>query len=361
MYENKKINNIRKKASNEDISKNMKGKEEKISVIVPIYNVEKYLRKCLNSIISQTYKNIEIILVDDGSTDSSGKIIDEFKINDNRILVIHKQNGGLSDARNEGIKKASGKYIAFIDSDDFINEMMLEMLIKNIEKYNADISICSYENIFDNDVCKKTNNNNLTCYNAQEALEDLLNNDKKITNHAWNKLYKKELFDEITYPKGRNFEDIATTYKLLEISKIIVYSDFVGYYYRQHQRSITGNINLKTMKDSVYAIKERYNYLIDKYPKLQKMLLRNRANNSLLYHTGLAKINEKMEYFSAETINEYNFFLNYVRRYSFKDILIDNTKTYKVFAILLRVNRKKFYGIVSNLFKLKRRLKKWKK
>lgn len=119
--------------------------EELISVIVPVYNVEKYVEKCVESIINQTYKNIEIILVDDGSTDNSGKIIDNISLKDNRIKVIHKENGGLSDARNAGLDICNGKYIGFVDSDDSIHKKMYEILYKNIKEYSANISICRIE------------------------------------------------------------------------------------------------------------------------------------------------------------------------------------------------------------------------
>lgn len=116
-----------------------------ISVIIPIYNVEEYLEKCVNSVLNQTYSDLEIILVDDGSTDNSGKICDELKNKDNRIIVIHQENQGLSAARNAGIAKALGEYIAFVDSDDYIMEDMYETLYKNLEKTDADISICKYQ------------------------------------------------------------------------------------------------------------------------------------------------------------------------------------------------------------------------
>ena len=123
---------------------------KKISVIVPVYNVERYLKRCIESIINQTYKDLEIILVDDGSTDSSGNICDEYKKIDKRISVIHKKNGGLSDARNEGLKVVTGTYIAFVDSDDFLDLDMYEYMQKNIEKENADIVICGTKIDYDN-------------------------------------------------------------------------------------------------------------------------------------------------------------------------------------------------------------------
>ena len=339
--------------------------EEKISVIIPIYNVENYLERCLDTVINQTYKMLEIILVDDGSKDSSGKICDAYADKDERIVVIHKENGGLSDARNVGIKKASGKYIALIDSDDFIDKKMLEILIKNLKETKADISICAYK-LFYNDKVKIIQNSKenikYTIYNKREALKQLLSaDDTKITNHAWNKLYKKELFNKIYYPKGRNFEDIGTTYKLFDKSNLIVYTNYIGYYYYQRDNSITGNINLKSIKDSMYLIKQRYKFLIEEYPDFEDILFRNRANFALLHITGLAKTNNKEECNSFDAIQEYNIFKEYIRENGMKNIIIDNSRTYGFFAVLLFLNRKIFYYIISNLFNLKRGLKQWKK
>lgn len=335
---------------------------EKISVIIPIYNVEKYLTKCLESVINQTYNNLEIILVDDGSTDNSGKICDEFSRIDKRIKVIHKNNGGLSDARNKGIESSTGKYISFIDSDDLVNRNMIEILRKNLLDFDADISICAFKKVtmdkkIDEEVVKT---NNTVVYNNLQAIRELLNSDEKVTNHSWNKLYKIKLFEKILFPKGKNFEDIATTYKLFEISKKIVYSDFVGYYYYQREFSITGNINLKSLYDDLYVINERYNYLLDKYPELQDDLYRNKANHALLYLTGLTKINEKKEYYSEKSKDEYIFFKRYIKKYGIKNIIQDNSKHYKIFAIILWFNRRFFYILVNFLFKFKKG-NKWKR
>ena len=337
-------------------------KNEKVSVIVPVYNVEKYLEKCLNSIVNQTYKNIEIILVNDGSTDNSLEIMKKFKQKDDRIILLEKENGGLSDARNYGLKKASGSYISFVDSDDFINEKMLEILVNNLIQYKADISMCQFKMFFyDTNKISYTTENNIICYNKKEALKKLLNSDETIGNHAWNKLYKKELFDGVEYPKGKNFEDIGTTYKLFDKSKVIVYTDFMGYYYYQRENSITGNLNLKSLKDGLDLEKERYSYLIKKYPELKRELLRNRADYSLMYIVGLAKINEKNVFKEKETYEEYKILKSYIKQNGMKDIFEDNSNTYKIFAILLMFNKKIFFYITSNLFKINEKVQHRKK
>ena len=182
--------------------------EELISVIVPIYKVEKYLKRCIESIINQTYHNLEIILVDDGSPDKCGEMCEEYSKKDKRIKVIHKENGGLSDARNKGLEIATGKYIGFVDSDDFIDKDMYKVLYNNLKNNNADMSICSiYQFENEEEIVKGYNKNEtVITYNKQEMFnnfyDDLLRNVV-----AWNKLYKADIFKDIKYPKGKAVEE----------------------------------------------------------------------------------------------------------------------------------------------------------
>lgn len=247
----------------------MKKDNKLISIVVPIYNMEKYLDKCINSIINQTYKNIEIILVDDGSTDKSSKIINKYKKLDKRIKAYYKKNGGLSDARNYGIDKATGEYIGFIDSDDYIEKNMYETLYNNIIKYNADISVVGFNVVYEstdikNRVEYQEVTDKLEIYNRKEAF-DLLFDANKFGNFAWNKLYKKELFKNIKYPLGKKMEDLGTTYKLVEISNKIVYEPLKLYNYFQRSGSIMNNKDLKFMKDIYLLSYERFIYYDNKY------------------------------------------------------------------------------------------------
>ena len=169
--------------------------DDLISVIIPVYNVEKYLKECLDSVINQTHKNIEIILIDDGSTDNSGKICDEYRKKDDRIIVIHKSNEGLSSARNDGLIHAKGKYIQFIDSDDYVNRDMLEITYSIIKKYNADVVTFSHYILNDGKaICDCSKEEKVL--NKMEAMKELLL-DNKIRNYSWEKLWKKELFQDI--------------------------------------------------------------------------------------------------------------------------------------------------------------------
>lgn len=241
-------------------------KEALISVIVPVYNVEKYLDECVESIVNQTYKNLEIILVDDGSTDNSGKICDELAKKDNRIHVIHKENGGLSDARNVGIDVSTGDYIQFIDSDDYIEHDMIEFLVSNIIKYNADISICS-NYIFDEEECINQSTGEVCLYNRLEILQEVLL-DEKIRCYAWNKLFRKELFKEIRFPKGKILEDILTIPKLFEKANTVIFNDVAKYYYRQREGSILHVQTKHTKLAYIHAALEMLEFLKEKEESL---------------------------------------------------------------------------------------------
>lgn len=235
-----------------------------ISVIVPIYNVQDYLCTCIDSIRNQTYKNIEIILVDDGSSDNCGTICDNYATKDCRIKVFHKTNGGLSDARNYGIDKANGEYIAFVDSDDWISETMYEHMILNALKNNADIVVCGHNIIDHNEKKSIIKVEKEKTYDRLNAMKLLLCDDI-IFSFAWDKLYKRDLWNGIKYPVGRIYEDTATTYKIFNKAKIISQIPEALYNYRRNENSICLNkdINklLKRVHDNFFAFYERYEYV----------------------------------------------------------------------------------------------------
>jgi len=230
-----------------------------ISVIVPVYNVEKYIHRCIDSIINQTYKNLEIILVDDGSTDNCPKICDEYAQKDNRIKVIHKKNGGLSEARNVGIEIATGEYIGFIDSDDYINKKMYELLISGLETNDADICICNYKEVNNDYIIndEKQDSYNFLKFNNIEALEALYKENGVKFVIACNKLYNKNLFADVRYSIGKIHEDEYIIHKLFFNSKRVVYLDKELYYYYQRQDSITKKQISPKRLDALDALKER--------------------------------------------------------------------------------------------------------
>jgi glycosyltransferase involved in cell wall biosynthesis len=207
-----------------------------VSVIVPVYNTSRYLEDCINSICSQKYTNLEIILVNDGSTDNSGDICDKYSQIDDRIKVYHKTNGGLSSARNTGIDVSNGEYIAFVDSDDWISEWMIFDMVTNMIKTNADISICGF-----NKTTKRESAdvllNKYEIMNTNEAFLAMYKY-SKYSSEACNKIYKKYLFDNIRYPIGKIFEDQLTTYKLINNASTIIYTTSKFYFYFMHQESI---------------------------------------------------------------------------------------------------------------------------
>ena len=238
-----------------------------ISVIIPVYKVEKYVERCIQSVINQTYENLQIILVDDGSPDNCGKICDEYAKKDHRIEVIHKSNGGLSDARNKGLEIAKGEYIGFVDSDDYIEADMYEVLYNLLKQYNADVSICNFYTVSQGKISIKNADNGINEYNRIEILKEILL-DRNIQSYAWNKLYKKELFDEIKYPIGKKYEDIGTTFFLLEKCNKVVVTGKSEYYYINRQDSIVNNVIETTITDYIELIMQRYDYIEENIKEL---------------------------------------------------------------------------------------------
>lgn len=240
--------------------------EKIISVIVPVYNVEDYLPKCLDSILNQTFVDFELILVDDGSTDVSGKICDEYAQLDERIKVIHQKNGGLSNARNSAVAIAKGKYYSFIDSDDWVDEHMLFEMYTQAVLNEADIVIAGHFIVnLDTSIKENIKVKAQRILNRIEATSLILE-DKEIHSFAWDKLYRRELFEGIQYPENRVFEDTATTYKLFNRAIRLVQMDKAYYYYLRRESSIclTPEFSkvLKRKLDNYLAFQERYEFTL---------------------------------------------------------------------------------------------------
>lgn len=208
-----------------------------VSIIIPIYNVERYLKRCLDSVIRQTYTNLEIILVDDGSLDSCPQICDEYASKDNRIIVIHKKNGGLSEARNAGLNICKGDFITFIDSDDWINKKYIDILLNLALKENADIAIGENTRT-DGNITVATSTPHINSYTSHETLTHLFTKNHDAFIISCGKLYKKHLFSTLRFPIGKFHEDEFTTYILFYNSKKIVYTSEILYYYYQRAGSI---------------------------------------------------------------------------------------------------------------------------
>ena len=238
-----------------------------ISVIINVCNGEKYINKCLDSVVNQTYKNIEIIIVNDKSTDNTLNIIKSYK--DKRIKIIsNKKNLGLSLSRNIGIDNSTGKYLYFVDVDDFIELDTIEYLYKLIKKYKTKMATCRCLDIYDYNYKYKNDDERISIFSSEEMLNRvLLTIDRSGT--TWNKLFDKSLFDNIRF-EDRIINDVVTTYKLVLESKKIVYSNQIKYFYLRHNDSILGKKNPKHSIDLYDAAIERYNYIDKLYPDLME-------------------------------------------------------------------------------------------
>ena len=230
---------------------------ETVSVIIPVYKVEKYLRKCVDSVINQTYKNLEIWLVDDGSPDNCPAICDEYAANDSRIKVIHKKNGGLSDARNAALDVMTGKYVTFVDSDDYISKDAIQTMYDVLKEYNTDISLGNMQSV--------SENGNITSNCSFSDDEKVLCGDDIYLTlnrpNAPSKLYKANVFDDIRFPLGRLYEDVFTWHKILAKVNRIALTGKVSYYYLVRSGSIMHSEYDIRFTDIIFAIKERYEWL----------------------------------------------------------------------------------------------------
>ena len=260
----------------------------KISVIIPVYNVEKYIKKCLDSVINQTYGNLEIIVINDGSTDESGSICDYYSKTDDRIILVHQENQGVSKARNNGIDIASAAYIGFVDSDDWIEADMFSSLYENCIAYDADISTCSSYDVdlhgnitnssyidLDDRIVSNSQYLHLSKEKKYSGSKIILEGFDKIKNcnnmgAVWGKLYRKHLFSDIKFPEGKIHEDIFTNHKLIDKANRIVVSMKYGYYYVARSNSIMNSPFHVGSLDHIEACIDKYDYTSSKYPTLEK-------------------------------------------------------------------------------------------
>lgn len=296
---------------------------DKISVIVPIYKVEDYLHRCVDSIINQTYTNLEIILVDDGSPDDCPMICDEYAKKDSRIRVVHKKNGGLSDARNAGIDIATGEYLMFIDSDDFVDVEMMESMMKNMIDNNVDMVVCNIKYVYeDREVVKYNQADRIL--DRYEAMEEYLK-DGVVQAVAWNKLYKKSLINDMRYKVGKTNEDEFFTYKVVDKTDKIYYNSRSFYNYIQRDSSIMGKYSIKRL-DGVEASYERLNFIKEKYPTLYEKEKKTFVNLCIYsYQMILKEPNLDKDKQGRKTLNNYRKKIKFnkieLKNYSHKDKL----------------------------------------
>lgn len=243
-----------------------------ISVVVPVYNVEPYLKQCVDSLLGQTYSNIEIILVDDGSTDGSSMMCDEYSQQHDEVKVIHQRNQGLSAARNAGLEIATGEYITFVDSDDWLEECMVEQCIQLMQKYQAEVcGVVFLKEYPDRSEINEVLTHQTMCYSSKTALTKYLFN-SNLTVCVCGKVWKKSLWEDIRCPYGRLHEDQMTTYKLLDKAKNVVFYPAALYHYRQRSGSIGHSSFSPKSYDLLEAIDEQYEFISNKYPDIKKSI-----------------------------------------------------------------------------------------
>lgn len=325
---------------------------EIVSVVIPVYNVEKYIENSTECLMQQTYSNLEIILVDDGSKDNSGKICDNIAKNDSRIKVIHKQNGGVSSARNEGLKLVTGKYLYFMDSDDWIEKDFIEKMVMKIEQYKLDICICNFSENYANHNKIFSKNNNEVEFNSIEGIKEILKQDGSnlFLGHLWNKLFLTEKVKDLLFNENSSiYEDLEYVYKAFKISNKIMYIPYVGYHYVQRNMSaMYSEFSSKTFSSIAVA-----KYIFEDVLKFKDEELNNMAI-SFFIRTNLKQAsmcsysNGNIKYLNEiqENIKEVNHLINDKQYYTIKDkifikLIILNTKLFNVFYTFIIKPKKK--------------------
>lgn len=315
-----------------------------ISIIVPVYKVEKYLEKCIDSIINQTYKNIEIILVDDGSPDNCGKICDEYSKKDERIKVIHKENGGLSAARNDGFNISKGEYITFVDSDDYISHSFCEKMLSAIIDNDAEIAISDVNKFVETEgVKEEAIIPELKVYGPEETIYNLINVAGQYDS-AWGKLYARSIIEGIEFPVGRIYEDSATVFKYFYKAKRIAVSNERLYYYLiMRKDSIIGsNYNEKKQNDNYFAIEERNGYLLKVLPQMKDVINSGYIRNALTL-IERTYLSENIELINSEVIkNVENKVINLLQDID-KNIMHQLLSNYKLMSLYLFLENREIY------------------
>ena len=317
---------------------------KKISIVVPVYNVEKYLERCIKSLINQSLKDIEIILVNDGSTDRSLEICNKYAQIDKRITVINKKNGGLSDARNEGFKYVNSDYVWFVDSDDYIEIDSCKSLYSIIKEKKPDIISFMYNEIIAGEIKNKRNyTNDIKELSFEEAYSIYLQ-DKGIGNSSWGKIFKKNIVEGIKFPIGKKAEDLATTYKFLEKAEKIILLDKALYNYDRRDDSIMGQNSIDLWIDAYKFSKEKYYWEIERIikviPQLRKEAQSRYFNNIIILFIKLS-LNKKDKY--KELLSECNMEISKI---DYEYLKLKSKVVYKIY----RLNPKLLVFILKNKF-----------
>ena len=298
-----------------------------VSIIVPVYNVEQYIYECVDSLLGQTYRDLEIILVDDASPDHCPAICDEYALKDTRIRVIHKPNGGLSDARNAGIEVATGHYIMFVDSDDYIVPTMVEHLVSMAEQSGSAIASCGYTG--DLDKLSAETDGQFRVATSAEALKRILV-EREISTSASTKLYETRLFDGVRFPVGKIYEDYATIYKVIHKAGKVAYNGENKYYYRPNPAGITGGKFYKKQMQYFEISDEVMAFVKAEHPKFVKYV-NNRAERMAI--SFYKKVSES-GFDDAETIR---FLSRFIRKHIWRYLFSGYATTSKMYGLMVSV------------------------
>lgn len=323
---------------------------EKISVIAIIYKVEKYLRKCLDSLINQTYPDLEIILVDDGSPDNCPAICDEYAAKHNNIKVIHKENGGAPYARNSGLEIITGKYFTFLDTDDYLDPDMYEILYNSIKKHDADISLCAARNVFYNKTTEPVLPQKEEIIDNKEFVRRAVCGDPIVNSVPWNKLYKTEIFQDIRFNK-QAWDDLNYFITLLPRVKKAVIINAVKYNYVQRESSVS-KLRFNRNKLAVLNEKDRMeSFLKDNYPEFLEYIKKEKFNVllQLIYMCNISEQNAETRKIRKELEDMLNAESKKIKKYlTLKEKLTCFTAVraggiFKIAAGVYRKRRRKEY------------------
>ena len=296
---------------------------KKVSVIIPVYNVEKYIKECINSLINQTFKDYEIILIDDGSTDESGNICDKYSNDYKFITTIHKKNEGVSIARNKGIEMSTGEYIVFIDADDYLTEDYLKIMVNNIEKFGCDVCTCNYLKLYDKYI-ETTNYKNKKKINKKKYIK-IISDEKKIGGFLWNKIYRSQIIKDNNLFFDKDIcimEDLLFNIKISSYINYAIHIDEKLYYYRQRHNSAIGN-------------KKNYNNFIP-LEKIIEELQKKNSYISNIYKLRYIFENEKCKILNiAPDINKEKHKRNLKKYISINTFLLSDKYSIKLKIILL--------------------------
>ena len=297
--------------------------QKKVSIIVPVYNVEKYLQICINSLISQTYSNLEIILVDDASTDNCPVICDMASKSDDRIKVIHKYNGGAASARNVGLNLSTGDYICFVDSDDYVEKDYVKTLVKVLEEEKVDVAVCGFWYLYKNHLEQRGYSGTCILMSQIDYLQFFLTD--WTCGLIWNKIFKRKVVNGIWFEEGHIIDDEFFTYKaIINCNRVALFEDPL-YYYRMRATSVMSSSSEyveRILLDKIKYTKERFENVTKSYPQLKQVYLKDLVNSLIRYKR--QSIHYPNAHFEVKkTINEYKL-----------SILLSNLKLKTKYAFL---------------------------